>query len=219
MEQKRNLSSTVTNLSTGSQPEKTGFRELLRASYVRTSIKLGIILTIAGLIAIWLLKVFNVAATPLFADLGTFFVNYGLAGVFFATILAGTVVPLGSPALVAFAAIFIDPMPLILTASIGFTIGMTVNYALAYKLGRPFVAKRMEPEHLDQITHAWSKWGLLIYVIFGLTPVLPVELLSFICGLFKTRVSTFLLLSFIPRLLVFTLIVYFGKYVGTWIGM
>ena len=206
-------------MSTGSQPEKMGFKDLLKASYVRTSIKLGIILTVAGLIAIWLLKVFNVAATPLFADMGAFFVNYGLAGVFLATILAGTVVPLGSPALVAFAAIFIDPMPLILTASIGFTIGMTVNYALAYKLGRPFVAKRMDPEHLDQITHAWSKWGLIFYVIFGLTPVLPVELLSFICGLLKTRVSTFLLLSFIPRLIVFTLIVYFGQYVGAWIGV
>ena len=206
-------------MSTGSKPEKMGFKDLLKASYVRTSIKLGIILTVAGLIAIWLLKVFNVAATPLFADMGAFFVNYGLAGVFLATILAGTVVPLGSPALVAFAAIFIDPMPLILTASIGFTIGMTVNYALAYKLGRPFVAKKLEPEHLDQLAHAWSKWGLIIYVIFGLTPVLPVELLSFICGLFKTRVTTFLLLSFIPRLIVFTLIVYFGQYIGAWIGV
>jgi len=206
-------------LSIGSQPEKTGFRDLFKASYVKTSIKLGVALTVAGLIIIWLLKVFNVAATPLFANLQGFFINYGLAGIFLAAILAGTIIPLGSPALVAVAAFFIDPIPLILTASIGFTIGMTINYALAYKLGRPFVAKRMDPEHLDQITHAWTKWGLVIYVIFGLTPVLPVELLSFICGLLKTRVSTFLILSFIPRLIVFTLIVYFGKYLGTWIGM
>ena len=194
-------------------------RDLLKASYVRTSLKLGILLTIAGLIVIWLLKVFNVAATPLFANLQTFFMNYGLAGIFLATILAGTIVPLGSPALVAVAALFIDPIPLILVASIGFTIGMTINYALAYKLGRNFVAKRVEPEHLNQITRAWSKWGLVIYVIFGLTPILPVELLSFICGLLKTRVSTFLLLSFIPRLIVFTVIVYFGRYIGTWIGV
>jgi len=206
-------------LTAGSQPDRTGFRDLIKASYVRTSIKLGIILTIAGLVVIWLLKVFKIAATPLFADMGVFFTNYGLAGIFLATILAGTIVPLGSPALVALAAFFIDPIPLILTASTGFTIGMTINYALAYKLGRPFVAKRMDPEHLDQITRAWNKWGLAIYIIFGLIPVLPVELLSFICGLFKTRVSTFLLLSFIPRLIVFTLIVYFGEYIGVWIGV
>ena len=206
-------------MTAGSQPDRTGFRDLIKASYVRTSIKLGIILTIAGLVLIWLLKVFKIAATPLFADMGVFFTNYGLAGIFLATILAGTIVPLGSPALVALAAFFIDPIPLILTASTGFTIGMTINYALAYKLGRPFVAKRMDPEHLDQITRAWNKWGLAIYIIFGLIPVLPVELLSFICGLFKTRVSTFLLLSFIPRLIVFTLIVYFGEYIGVWIGV
>jgi membrane protein YqaA with SNARE-associated domain len=96
---------------------------------------------------------------------------------------------------------------------------MTINYALAYKLGRPFVTKRMEPDHLNQITCAWSKWGLIIYVIFGLTPVLPVELLAFVCGLLKTRVSTFLTLSFIPRLVVFAVIVFFGQYIGAWIGI
>jgi membrane protein YqaA with SNARE-associated domain len=206
-------------LSGGSQQEKTGLRELFKASYVRTSIKLGIILTVAGLVAIWVLKIFNVAATPLFANVGTFFVNYGLAGIFLATILAGTVVPLGSPALVAVAAFFIEPIPLILIASIGFTIGMTINYALAYELGRPFVTRRMDAEHLEQITRLWSKWGLVIYVIFGLIPVLPVELLSFICGLLKTRVATFLVLSFIPRLIVFALIVYFGRYIGAFIGV
>jgi membrane protein YqaA with SNARE-associated domain len=94
---------------------------------------------------------------------------------------------------------------------------MTINYALAYKLGRPFVTKRINPEHLNQITHAWRKWGLIIYVIFGLTPILPVELLSFICGLLKTRISVFLLLSFIPRLIVFAFIVFFGQQVGTWL--
>jgi membrane protein YqaA with SNARE-associated domain len=193
---------------------------LLKASYVRTSVKLGIILTAAGLIAIWLLKVFNVAATPLFANVGTFFVNYGLLGIFVATILAGTIVPLGSPALVFAAAMFgVDKISLILVASIGFTIGMTINYALAYRLGRPFITKRMDAEHLEQITRLWSSWGLVIYVIFGLTPVLPVELLSFICGFLKTRVSTFLILSFVPRLIVFTLIVLFGEYIGAFIGV
>jgi membrane protein YqaA with SNARE-associated domain len=203
----------------GSQQEKTGLRELLKASYVRTSIKLAIILTVAGLVVIWLLKVFNVAATPFFANMGDFFADYGLFGIFFATVLAGTVVPIGSPALVFVASFFIEPISLILVASVGFTIGMTINYALAYKLGRPYVTKKMDPEHLEQITRLWGKWGLVIYVIFGLTPVLPVELLAFVCGLLKTRLSTFLILSFFPRLIVFALIVYFGSYIGAWIGV
>ena len=204
----------------GSQEEKTGFRDLLRASWVRTSIKLGIALMAGGLVALWLMKVFNIAATPLFFNLEGFFLNYGLIGIFLATVLAGTIVPLGSPALVALAAMsHVEPIQLIIVASVGFTLGMTINYALAYRLGRPYVAKRMPPAHLEEMTRLWSKWGLAIFVIFGLTPVLPVELLAFFCGLLKTRIATFLLLSFVPRLIVFTLIVFFGQQIGVWLGV
>jgi membrane protein YqaA with SNARE-associated domain len=210
---------SVMFMSADSQEETTSFRDLLRASWVRTSIKLGVILTAVGLIIIGLMKVFNIAATPLFSNMGLFFTNYGLAGIFLATILAGTIVPVGSPALVAAATIFgVNPILLVIVASVGFTLGMAINYGLAYRLGRPYVTKRMAPEHLEQITRLWSKWGLAVFVIFGLTPVLPVELLSFICGLLKTRVVTFIVLSLVPRLIVFTLIVAFGEYVGAWIG-
>ncbi len=194
------------------------FTDLLRASWVRTSLKIGLIFTIIGVIVIWLLKVFNVAGSPMFLDTETFVLNYGLAGIFTATIIAGTIVPLGSPALVVAAALFgINPLLLVLVASLGFTIGMSINYGLAYGLGRPYVTKKISHKHLEEITHAWSKYGWIIYVIFGLVPVLPVELLAFICGLLKTRVVTFLLLSFIPRLIIFTILAYFGQYIGMWI--
>ena len=203
---------------TAGNPEKNSFRDLLKASWVKTSIKLGMILTAAAIITIWLLKTFNVAATPIFSNMETFFLNYGLAGIFFATILAGTVIPLGSPALVAIAAFFVDPFQLILVASTGFTLGMTINYTFAYKLGRPYVSRKISTEQLGEIDRAWNKWGIALFIIFGLTPVLPVELLSFICGLLKTHIAKFLVISFIPRLIVFALIVYFGKYIGAWIG-
>jgi membrane protein YqaA with SNARE-associated domain len=149
-----------------------------------------------------------------------FFANYGIAGIFLVTIIAGTFVPLGSPALVVAAAIFgVDPILLILVASTGFTIGMTINYALAYRLGRPYVSKKLSSEQLEEITRTWNKWGWIIYTIFGLIPVLPVELLSFICGLLKTHIGIFLALSFVPRLIVFAILVYFGQNVGAWLGV
>ena len=206
-------------MTTGNSQKQTRFRDLIKASWVKTSIKLGIFFTLAAVIVIWLLKTFNIAATPLFTNLENFFLNYGLSGIFLATILAGTILPLGSPALVAVAAFFIEPISLILVATTGFTVGMTINYVLAYRLGRPYVEKKIPPEHLEDINKAWDKWGLVLYIIFGLIPVLPVELLSFICGLLKTHLSKFLIISFIPRLIVFALIVYFGQYIGVWIGV
>ena len=205
-------------MSGETQEAKYSLRDLLRASWVRTSIKLAIIATIVGVVFIWLAKVFNFAASPLFANMEAFLANYGLFGIFVLTFLSGTILPLGSPALVAAASMFVDPIPLTIVASIGFTLGMTVNYLLAYKLGRPYVVKRVSAERLDEITRMWDKWGLIVYVVFGFTPVLPVELLSFICGLLKTRFATFLILSFVPRFVVFAVFAYFGKYLGIWIG-
>ena len=202
-----------------SQKASYGLSDLLKASLMRSSIKLAIIATVAGVIVIWLLKVFNIGGTQIFSDVVAFFADYGLAGIFLLTIAAGTIVPLGSPALVVAASPFVNPILLIMVASAGFTIGMVINYGLAYRLGRPYVKKRVSAEHLEEVTHVWTKWGWVIYVIFGLIPVLPVELLAFVCGFLKTRIATFLLLSFVPRLVIFTILVYFGQYVGAWLGV
>jgi len=214
------LCSPVIAMPEGSQKANDSPAGLLKASWMRSSIKLALIATVAGLIVIWLLKAFNVAGMQLFSDMGTFFASYGLAGIFLATIAAGTIVPLGSPALVVAAALFdVNPILLILVASTGFTIGMTINYGLAYRFGRPYVQKRISAEHFVEMALVWNKWGWIIYIIFGLIPVLPVELLSFMCGFLKTRLSTFLALSFVPRLIIFAILAYFGKYVGNWLGV
>ena len=185
---------------------------------MRSSIKLAIIATVAGVILIWVLKIFNIAGTQLFSDVGAFISNYGLAGIFLVTIIAGTIVPLGSPALVIAASPFVDHILLIIVASIGFTIGMTTNYGLAYRFGRPYIQKRISAEYMEEMTHIWGRWGWIIYIIFGLIPVLPVELLAFVCGFLKTRMATFLLLSFVPRLIIFAILAYFGQHVGAWLG-
>jgi membrane protein YqaA with SNARE-associated domain len=96
---------------------------------------------------------------------------------------------------------------------------MITNYALALGLGRPYVMKKVSTENLEEITGLWNKWGWIIYVIFGLIPILPVELLSFVCGLLKTRLDIFLTLSFIPRLIVFMILAYFGESLGIWVGL
>jgi len=203
-----------------SQKANDSPRGLLKASWMRSSIKLALIATVAGLILLWLLKVFNVAGMQLFSDMGAFFANYGLAGIFLATIAAGTIVPLGSPALVVAAALFgVNPILLVLVASTGFTLGMTINFGLAYRFGRPYVQKRISAEHFAEMAFVWNKWGWVIYVIFGFIPVLPVELLSFMCGFLKTRLSTFLVLSFVPRLIIFAILVYFGQSMGVWLGV
>jgi len=195
------------------------FSDVLKISWVKSSIILGIILLAIGLITLLLLKYLNIRNAQLFLDVKALVTNYGLVGIFFATILAGTVIPLGSPALVAAAALFgVPQLPLILISTTGFTIGMVINYSIAYRLGRPYVTKKVTAEKIKEITHLWSRWGWVLYAIFGLIPVLPVEPLSLVCGLLKTRLDIFLILSFVPRLIVFTILAYFGEQASIWIN-
>lgn len=196
------------------------FSEALKISWVRSSIILGLILLAIGLVAIFILKILNVGNMQLFLDAKAFVRGYGFLGIFCATILAGTIVPLGSPALVVAAASFgLQPILLALVATAGFTVGMTINYGLAYRLGRPYVMRKVGVGRLDEMKSLWDKWGWIIYTVFGFIPFLPIELFALFCGLLKTRLTTFLILSFTPRLVVFAVLAHFGEHIGSWIGI
>lgn len=193
---------------------------ILKISWIRSSIILGLILLAIGIAAILVLKNVNPSKLQNFSDAKNFVEKYGLLGVFMATIIAGTIIPLGSPALVVAAASFgINPLALALVATVGFTLGISINYFLAYHLGRAYIMKKMGAEKMEEATILWSKWGWILYVLFGVIPFLPVEFLALICGLLKTRIETFLILSFIPRFLVFSILAYFGETVSNWIGL
>ena len=96
-------------MSEKSQKANYSLAKMLKASWMRSSIKLALIATIAILIVIGLLKILNIAGTQMFTDMGNFFLNYGLPGIFLITIAAGTIVPLGSPALVCL--LYTSPSP------------------------------------------------------------------------------------------------------------
>jgi len=205
---------------TENEKDEKKFSDVLKISWVKSSLILGAVIVAIGIVILFIMKYFNFGSSQLFSDTKAFVNEYGLVGIFFATILAGTIIPLGSPALVAAAALLVvPPLPLVLVVTTGFTIGMIINYALACKLGRPFVMKKLSPEKLEEVSGLWGKWGWILYTIFGLIPVLPVEFLSLICGLLKTRLDIFLILSFIPRFIVFAILAYFGEYAGVWMGI
>ncbi|MEM3616483.1 MAG: VTT domain-containing protein [Candidatus Bathyarchaeia archaeon] len=199
---------------------KQNFSDVIKTSWVKSAIIVGLIFLAIGIAAIFIFKAVNIGSFQIISDVKAFARNYGVLGVFLATILAGTVIPLGSPALVvAAASLGIHPIPLVVAATTGFTAGMTINYFLAYRLGRPFVTKKFEAEKLEEATLLWNRWGWILYTLFGLVPFLPVEFLARVCGLLKTSIKTFLVLSFMPRLIVFAVLAYFGEAIGSWIGI
>lgn len=191
---------------------------MLRGKWVKKEILLGIFAIIVCIIVVYAMKILiNTNPQPMLKA-QTIVITYGLTGMFFITILAGTVVPLGSPTLVVFAsALGLPILPLIIIATLGFTIGITINYYLAYFLGRSYIIKKGLQDKLDDIMKVWDRWGVRLYILFGLVPVLPVELLSLVCGLLKMRLRYFLPITFGTRFVQFALLAYLGEFVGNWI--
>ena len=141
--------------------------------------------------------------------------SYGLIGVLVVTIIAGTVIPMGSPAIVASAAGFGMPMvPLIIVASIGYTIGVTINYYLARTVGIGYVEKRVSKETLEDLMRRWNKWGTPLLIGFGLVPGLPIDLLALVCGLLRMKIIYFLLISFSTRIVQYAACALLGITVG-----
>jgi len=137
---------------------RQNFSDVIKTSWVKSAIIVGLIFLAIGLAAIFIFKALNIGSFQIISDVKAFARDYGILGIFLATILAGTVVPLGSPALVvAAASLGIHPIPLVAAATAGFTIGMTINYYLAYRLGRPFVTKRLGVEKLEEFTVLWNR--------------------------------------------------------------
>lgn len=208
----------MSKISDGKAEKKLS--EIIRIPWVRKSAVLGLMVLVVGLAIVLTVKTLDFDLKSALTDIRVFLENYGIMGIFIASVLAGTVVPLGSPVLVTIAASFgLPPITLAVVAAIGFTIGMSVNYGLAYKFGRPYVLRKLGKDRLMDISNLWARWGWIIYVIFGVIPVLPVELLSLFCGLLKVRFDIFLLLTFTTRLILFTALVYFGEYIGLWLGI
>jgi len=147
------------------------------------------------------------------------FLGYGYLGLFLLTFLGGTVLPLGSPAAVATAAMLKMPaINVIIISSLGFTLGVLVNYYLGYKFGSKYVEKKISKEIYEDLVEWWNEQGIFLVIIFALFPILPFDLLALICGVFRFNLLYFTLINFGGNLLHSCLFVIIGEKAGIWLG-
>lgn len=110
-------------------------------------------------------------------------------------------------------------IPLIIIATVGYTIGVTINYFLAKILGKSYVEKKLSKKRYEVIVRWWNKWGILLLIAFAFIPILPFNILALICGLLNVRLSYFLLINFAGDLVNSYLFVFLGEGIGRWIGL
>jgi membrane protein YqaA with SNARE-associated domain len=138
--------------------------------------------------------------------------RYGYIGLFFISIFGGSIIPVGSPIIViSFAALGLDKLAIIVIASIGFVIGLAINYYLAEILGYNYVERHMTPKNYDDLMRWWNRWGIGLIVAFAFVPVLPTSALAIVCGIFRVNVFYVMGINFLGSLFNSALLVYLGS--------
>lgn len=185
----------------------------------KTTIIISFIFIIFCVVLLFLAKLYLPAGLLSSVDISNF-LKYGYLGLFIITLLGGTFFPVGSPAIVATAgAIGMPKIPVVIIASVGYTIGICINYLLAYGFGIHYVQKKIGREVYEDLSDWWNKWGTILVISFALFPILPFNLLALLCGLFRFNILYFILINFGSNLLNSYIFVYIGSSAATWIGL
>jgi len=85
-------------------------------------------------------------------------------------------------------------------STLGLTLGSWVAFELSSILGRPFVEKLLKKDLLDKFDFLTTNTGATIAFLLFLIPGFPKDVLCYILGLSRMRLSTFLIVSIIGRI-------------------
>lgn len=85
-------------------------------------------------------------------------------------------------------------------AMIGATIGFTLIFILARKLGRPFVEYFVDKKTLQKFDYLAESKGVFIFFLMALLPFFPDDFICFVAGLTKIRIRTLVIVTFLGRL-------------------
>lgn len=130
-----------------------------------------------------------------------YFTELGYLGLFISAFVAATILPLSSEiVLSALLLAELDPMFLVVVATLGNVLGSTVNYAIGF-WGSALLLKKVlkVPEiKLESAKSRFQRYGVWS-LLFAWVPVIG-DPLTIIAGLLKVNIITFLMLVSIGKL-------------------
>jgi len=123
------------------------------------------------------------------------FLDYGYTGLFIASFLAATILPLSSE--LVFAGLLLNDLPmanLVIIATAGNSLGSETNYALGYWASQAVIQKylKMSDEEFVKAEQRYVKYGTFS-LLFAWVPVIG-DPLTVIAGVLRINVMVFLLL-------------------------
>ena len=128
------------------------------------------------------------------------YLNYGIVGItiyIFFVVLATVVAPISATPLIPIAVALWGPLLTALINIFAWTIGSIITFVIARSLGKPIVARLINMETIQKYELVLGNKYLFWDVVF-LRMALPVDILSYVIGLFSTmKMSQYILATLI----------------------
>lgn len=83
---------------------------------------------------------------------------------------------------------------------IGAAIGFTLIFIFARKLGRPFVERFVHQDLLKKFDYLTESGGAFVFFLIFLLPAFPDDIICYLAGLSKIKISTLIIISLLGRL-------------------
>lgn len=133
--------------------------------------------------------------------------NYGYLGLFLFSLAAATILPISSESALAGALLLkMNPLQVLLWATIGNCLGTVINYFMGQWIGQKWLDKRISKtnERAFKLTKQYGWWSLLLSWL----PVIG-DPLTIMAGVLRWNFINFMLIVFPLRFIRYYIIVYF----------
>lgn len=131
-----------------------------------------------------------------------YFTELGYVGLFAASFIAATVLPLSSEVVLSFLLLSgLNPTTLVTVATVGNVLGSLVNYAIGWRGGIFLEQKvlKISPKASARAQHTFKKYGVYT-LFFAWVPIIG-DPLTVVAGALKTDIMIFLVLVTSGKLL------------------
>jgi len=141
----------------------------------------------------------------------------GLLGIFIIATLESFIFPVPTAIIItAGTALKLDPLSVVIFATVGSVIGALVGYFIGIKGGRPALIWLFDEKRIKRVDKLFEKYGVFAVGLAAFSP-LPFKIFTISAGVARMNVISFVLISIPCRFLQFLLFALFGNWLSGFI--
>ncbi len=146
-----------------------------------------------------------------------FIASNGLLGIFIISAMESFIFPVPTAIIItAGTALNLDPLSVVILATIGSIIGAVIGYFIGARGGRPVIVWMFDEKKVKKIDNLFMKYGVFAVGLAAFSP-LPFKVFTISAGVARMNIISFILISIPCRFLQFLLFAFFGDWLGGFI--